>query len=627
MKRFARPGVIVAVLALAAGTALAACGTSSNGAPSLGAGGEFGTLPAAATGPQHTGTITWAEAPGTAPTWILPLVTSAAYSVNDTSQFSYELWRPLYWFGNGVEPTQVPAMSLAYAPVWSNGDKTVSITLKSNFRWSDGQPISAKDVLFFFDEVEAAVKEDPANWGPYSPGLGIPDEVASASTPNSSTVVFNLKKAVNPGWFLDDELSAIFPMPSHSWAKDSASGPLLDFTVPANATKIYNFLAKASGSVSTYTSNPLWQVVDGPYKLTAFNDSTGAFTMSPNPVYGGPHADKISTLQADPFTSDTAEFDAVRAGKIDVGYLPLTDIKQVNIVKAGGYNVFGYPDFGFTYVTYNFLDKTGNFNNVIAQLYIRQALAHLENEQGYIRAFFGGAGGQAYGPVPAVPASPYTPSDAVTDPYPFSVKAAIVLLKEHGWTVNTSGTDSCAKPGTGPGECGAGIPAGTKLQFNLIYTSAPAVIGEMVTALASAAASAGITIQLQSSSYNYIITNYDDPVPSGKPYIDKWAMEDFGGFTDATYPTTLGIFNGPGAENEGGYSNATADKLITASVTGGNPAAVKAEAAFLTENQPGLFQPNGDTVVVWRKNLSGLPASFSNMTQAFLTPEYWYLTG
>ena len=440
-------------------------------------------------------------------------------------------------------------------------------------------------------------------------------------------MVFNLKKAVNPGWFFDDELSAIFPMPSHAWAKASASGSPLDFTVPANAAKIYNFLSKASSSVATYATNPLWRTVDGPYTLTAFNDSTGAFTMSPNPSYGGPHASKISTLQAQPFTSDTAEFDAVRAGKIDVGYLPLTDIKQVNIVKSGGYNVFGYPDFGFTYITYNFLDKTGDFNHIIAQLYVRQALAHLENEQGYIKAFFGGAGGPAYGPVPAVPKSPYTPTDALTNPYPFSVKDAIALLKQHGWTVNPKGTDTCAKAGTGPGECGAGIPAGTKLSFNLIYTSSPAVIGEMCTDLASEAASAGITIQLQSSNYNYIITNYDDPVPSGKPYINKWAMEDFGGFTDAVYPTTLGIFNGPGSLNEGAYSNPTADKLINASVTSGDPNAVKAEASFLTENQPGLFQPSGDGVIVWKKNLSGDPASFSNMTQFFLTPEYWYFTG
>jgi len=621
-----RSGVMIAVLALTSSTVLAACGHSSSGGPATSAGGGFGTLPAAATGTQHAGTITWAEPPGTAPTWILPITTSAAYSVNDTTQFSWELWRPLYWYVNGVAPAEDPAMSLADQPVWSKGDTTVSITLKSNYKWSDGQPITSQDVLFFYDETVAALKEDTANWGPYSPGLGIPDEVASVTTPSTSTVVFTMKHAVNPGWFLADELGEVMPMPAHAWARDAANGPLLNFTVPANATKIYNYLSKQSSSLSTYASNPLWKVVDGPYALTQFNDSTGAFTMTPNQSYGGPHADHISALQADPFTSDTAEFDAVRAGKIDIGYLPLTDVKQLGIVKSSGYNVYGYPDFGFDYVTYNFADKTGDFNNIISQLYIRQAIAHLQDESGYIHAFFGGAGGEAYGPVPDYPAGPYTPADAITDPYPYSTKDAIGLLKQHGWTINTSGTDSCAKAGTGAGECGAGIPAGTKLSFNLLYSSSPDYLGEMVTALASAAASAGITIQLKSYTYDTIITNYDDAVPTGKPYTNDWATEDFGGFTDNPYPTTLSIFNGPGAENEGGYNNPTANSLINASVNSGNPAAVKAESAFLTMNQPGLFQPNPDQVVVWTKGLSGPPGAFANQTQFYLTPELMYFT-
>ena len=617
----------LAALTVAAALAAPGCGSSSSGTtPSQANAGAFGKIPPAASGPQHAGTVTWAEAPGTAPTWILPIVSSAAFNVSDTNQFSSELWRPLYWFSNGVEVTQTPAMSLAEPPKWSSGDTVVTVTLKSSYKWSDGQPITSKDVLFFFDEIKAAVKENPANWGPYTPGLGPPDDVASVAAPNASTIVFTLKKAVNPGWFYDDELSALYPIPAHAWARASASGPLLDFTVPANAKKIYDFLAAAAKSEATYTTNPLWQVVDGPYKLTQFNSSSGAFTMSPNPAYGGPHAKQIPTLQAVPFTSDTAEFNAVRAGSIDVGYLPLTDIKQVRTVQAGGYNVFGYPGFSFSYVTYNFLDKTGDFNKIIAQLYFRQAFAHLEDEAGYIKAFFGGAGGPDYGPIPSIPKSPYVPANAKTNPYPFSVAAAVSLLKSHGWAVHPGGTDTCAKPGSGPGECGAGIPAGAKLSFNLIYTTDPAVIGEMVTDLTSQAAKAGITIHLQSSNFNYIVTYYDNPVPSGKPFINKWAMEDFGGFTDSTYPTTLSIFNGPGSLNEGSYDNPTADALINASVNSSNPTAVKDEAAFLTKDQPGLFQPNGDYVAVWKKTLSGAPSSFASLTQTFLNPEFWYFT-
>ena len=42
-------------------------------------------------------------------------------------------------------------MSLADAPVYSNGDKTVTVRMKTNYRWSDGQPLTSKDALFYID--------------------------------------------------------------------------------------------------------------------------------------------------------------------------------------------------------------------------------------------------------------------------------------------------------------------------------------------------------------------------------------------------------------------------------------------------------------------------------------------
>jgi len=613
----------LAVCAVAGALGLAACsGAGSSGSVSS-VSGAFGSVPPAG-GTPHAGTITWAESPGWAPTWIFPVTPSADTTGGTILHFQEESWRPLYWFPNGVAPTLVPSMSLAYPPAYSNGDKTVTVRLKTSYRWSDGQPLTSKDVLFYIDEVRAAVKESGANWGYYTPGRGLPDQVVSASTPNATTLVLHLNKPVNPAWFTDDELWAISPLPAHAWAKDSPNGPVLDFTNPANAKKIYDFLANQSASTGTYATNPLWQVVDGPYRLTAFNNTTGGFTMAPNPSYGGPHSATVPALEAIPYTSDTAEFNAVLARSIDIGYMPLTDVPQLGAVKAAGYHVFGYPDFGFADAIYNFADKTGDFNHIISQLYIRQALAHLENEQGYIKAFFHGAGGLAYGPVPSVPKSPYAPADALTNPYPYSVATAAGLLRSHGWTVVPGGTSTCAKPGTGAGECGAGIPAGTKLAFSVLYASAPVILGEQVTAWASDAKKAGITIALQSGTSNHVFTVANDP---GSPKtINQWAVAVFGGFVDGPYPTTIGIFSTGGSLNNGFYSNPQADRLINASVTSSNPNAVKAEASYLTAQQPSLFQPNFDFIAVWKNNVSGQPAAFEAMTQYFLNPELMYLT-
>lgn len=612
----------MAVLALVGATALAACGKASTGSSAqLTPNGAFGKVPAQS-GTPHAGTITVAEAPGATPTWIFPVTPGANGSVYTAFDFQEEMWRDLYYFPDGAKIQEDKPLSMANDPVWSNGDKTVTLTMK-NWKWSDGQPVTSKDAEFFVDLTRAAVKVSPADYSQYVPGIGIPDQVTSMSTPNSSTLVMNLNKAVNPTWFFENELSGIVPLPVQAWAKASANGPILDFTNPANAKAIYQFLAAQSKSVTTYASNPLWQVVDGPYKLTSFNSTTGAYTMVPNSSYSGPHASKMSTLQAVPFTSDTAEFNAVKSGSIDQGYLPFTDLPQVKSIE-GTYNVFGYPGFGFSYVTYNFKDKTGDFDNIIKQLYFRQAFAHLEDEQGYISAFFHGAGGLDFGPVPQIPPSPYTPADAKKDPYPFSVSTAASILKAHGWTVTPGGTDVCSRPGTASNECGSGIPAGTKLAFNLIWNTSPAIIGQQITDLVDQARKVGINISLKSDNFNHMIATYYDVA---QPKNDNlWAMEDFGGFSIASYPTMNGIFNSTGTYNIGGYSDPKADQLILASTESSNPAAVEAEASYLTQQQPSLFQPSVDSIVVWKKTISGPPFAFESLTQYQLATEFWYFT-
>jgi peptide/nickel transport system substrate-binding protein len=197
-------------------------------------------------------------------------------------------------------------------------------------------------------------------------------------------------------------------------------------------------------------------------------------------------------------------------------------------------------------------------------------------------------------------------------------------LKSHGWTVNPGGTDTCAKAGTAAGDCGAGIPAGTKLAFNLIYSTTPAGIGEAMTDLTSQAKKAGISITLSSSNFDYMITNYIDPAAPANE--NKWAMMDLGGETLDPYPTTFGSFNTGGSDQAGDYSNPTADALINASITGGNPAAVKNEASFLTMDQPVMFQPNPDNIWAWKTSISATqPGYLENLTQYYATPEFWYL--
>ncbi len=632
MTTFGRNGYIGGLALAAAGvTALSACSGSTSSTPTTSGAtkvpGGIGSIPAPGTSSGKAATITWAQMTGSEPNWIFPIPTSASNSVSNVFTFEWMLWRPVYWTINGVTAEVYPPMSIGNTPVYSNGDKTVSVTLK-NWKWSDGSPVTANDLLFDIDLIKAGVKEAPSNWSGYVPGH-FPDNLVSTSEPSPSTLVMNFSSSVNPGWFTNNYLGQgpLIPLPAQTWAKTSATGPIVTNwnTDPAVATKIFNFLTAQAKDVSTYATNPLWQTVDGPYKLSAYNATTGAYTLVPNTAYSGPHANPVPTFQALPFTSDTAEFNAIKAGSIDVGYVPSTDVPQLPQLAKLGYNYFGMPEYGMTFANYNFKDTTGDFDNIVAQLYFRQAMAHVEDQQGWISAFMYGAGDPAYGPVPAYPQSPYLPANAATNPYPFSVNTAISILKSNGWTVNPGGTDVCAKAGTASGDCGAGIPVGTPLAFNLIYATAPALIGEQMTDLVSQAKKAGISITLSSSNFDYMITNYDDPAAPANE--NKWAMIDVGGVTDDPYPTTFGLFNTGGSDQAGDYSNPTADALINDSITSGNPAAVKNEASFLTMDQPVMFQPNGDIIWAWKTSVSATePIYLENLTQFYATPEFWYLT-
>jgi peptide/nickel transport system substrate-binding protein len=185
-----------------------------------------------------------------------------------------------------------------------------------------------------------------------------------------------------------------------------------------------------------------------------------------------------------------------------------------------------------------------------------------------------------------------------------------------------NGTTTCQNPGTGPNQCGAGIPKGQNLNFTVYYTNDPPVAGQETQALASEAKKIGINVKPISKTFNYIIQNYDDP--SAPQNNNKWQVENFGGFTEDIYPTTDEIFNIKGSFNEGGYTDPKADQLINASKFSSNPNALKNEASYITQNLPAIFTPNEDRIWAW-KGVSGQPDSFANLTQFGLTPEYWYL--
>lgn len=177
-------------------------------------------------------------------------------------------------------------------------------------------------------------------------------------------------KAYNSYWLLYNQLSEIIPIPQHEWDRTSATSAVgnNDLT-SAGAQAVFKYLDSQSKSLNTYTTNPLWRVVDGPWLISAYNASTGATTFVPNKRYSGPERPRLAKFVELPFTSEFAEVAALRTGQVDYGYLPVEDLPSAGSFKSSGDTVQAWPSWGIGYQGLNFTNPvTGP---VFRQLYVR----------------------------------------------------------------------------------------------------------------------------------------------------------------------------------------------------------------------------------------------------------------
>ena len=193
------------------------------------------------------------------------------------------------------------------------------------------------------------------------------------------------------------------------------------------------------------------------------------------------------------------------------------------------------------------------------------------------------------------------------------------MLKAHGWDVKPGGVSTCATPGTGANECGAGITAGAKLEFNLNYASGLVYVSEEMQGLKSDFAAAGIDVNLASAPFDTIISQ-SAPCKSCSWQISNWG----GGWLYGVnpYPTGDQIFGTGSGSNFSNYSSATADKLIDETVHG--TASLAAYEDYLATQIPVLWMPHQAYQVseVSTKLHGALPGS----PILELNPENWTLS-
>ncbi len=532
--------------ALALTTLVAACGG--------GGGGTIGGGSAVKGQKINGGTVTIAEV-GASPNDIFPLLPSTN-SNGYNGDLTLGSWPWLVYSGNGAQSVPNPQENLYSSLTYSDNDKVITIVLKP-WKWSDGVPITSRDFTFVYNMLKVEYND----WFNYVSGL-FPVDVAKVSTPNAHTVVLDLTRSYNPTFYTDNVLATIPLLPQHAWDKTSASGKVGNYDeTTAGAKAVWNFLQAQGSQMSTFATNPLWQVVDGPWKLAAFQTS-GYYAWVPNKNYSGPDKPVLSKVIWTPFTTDTAEMDTLRSGtSLDIAQVPLNDIRQIPALKAQGYSVAQVPAPGVAEILPNFYAPVAGL--LLRQLYIRQAMEYLINRKQIVQKAFAGYADPGNGPVPVLYGQQLdSPLEKAGGPYQYNPAKAIALLKANGWKVVPGGTDTCVRPGTAAGECGAGITANEPLTFQLLFASGTESFDEQNAAVQSSESLGGIKITLKSEPFNTLVSTTGTCNAQSHPasICDDWQIQQYGYNQYLMDPSGAGQFNTDANGNYGGYSTPQMDQ-------------------------------------------------------------------
>jgi peptide/nickel transport system substrate-binding protein len=235
---------LATVLCTVGALGLAACGSST---PST-------------TGPSSSSSILVMESSPSGPVSrdFNPFSSTSADNILGATTMIYE---PLLQFDLLKSPaTDYPWLATSYA--WSNDGKTITFTIRSGVKFTDGESFNANMAAWEFNLIKST---------PAINTNGLP--LAGASAPNATTLVVNFTKSV---YTLLYYIANTDMIPEGIWSK--------------------------VGNPSTYAdTNP---VGTGPYELKSFSSSAGVF-LTKNPHYWQAGEPKVAELEFPEYDSNT----------------------------------------------------------------------------------------------------------------------------------------------------------------------------------------------------------------------------------------------------------------------------------------------------------------------------------
>src|ERR1700690_1736235 len=208
------------------------------------------------------------------------------------------VYEPLFEF-DALDPGMIhPWLGKSYA--WSNGGRSLTIHLRAGVKWSDGQPFTSQDVAFTFKMIS----QNPA--GDFS---GAPP-LASASTPNATTVVLN---------YATPEYASLFS--------------ILGYTVMVPRHVWQSIASPATARIAT-------PVGTGPYVLKSFTTQLVTFTANPRYWGGKP---PVSEVDIPYYSSNTAATTALADGQLDWAGNEIPNLSQLYVSKDPSVNHYWFP--------------------------------------------------------------------------------------------------------------------------------------------------------------------------------------------------------------------------------------------------------------------------------------------
>jgi peptide/nickel transport system substrate-binding protein len=336
-------GLALAIAALAA-VALSACGAGKKND----SGSTAGPSNASSSGPTAGSTITI----GTTDQ-VISLDPAGAYDFGSSFFINN-----LYQFLMNVPAGQKTPQPDAAQKCEFTKPTEYTCTMKPGLKFSNGDPLTAKDVAFSFTRV---VKIADPN-GPSS----LLANMVSATAPSDSKVVFTLKNPNDQTW---------------PYILGTGAGPIVD-------SKVFPATKELPDS----------QIIgSGPYKLVSFEKNQQA-ALTANSNYTGPNTPKTQSIDVKTYSESSNLKLDIQSGQIDVAYRTLTPTDIQSLSSNSNLQVIKGAGGELRYIVFNF--KTMPGDNDAQKLAIRKAMAYSVDRTALANDVYKGTYQPSYSMVP-----------------------------------------------------------------------------------------------------------------------------------------------------------------------------------------------------------------------------------